>query len=84
MTQAILEKKKTRRPLTAEEAAVLAFLKGRLGRVVTRVDIQEAVWPGRPGFDPALVDRLIAAIRAKLQGRVSLQTFYGAGYILIR
>jgi DNA-binding response OmpR family regulator len=70
--------------LTATELSVLGFLQGRLGRVVTRVEIQDALWPGQENLTPATVDKNISAIRRKLGGRVSLQTFYGAGYILIR
>lgn len=70
--------------LTAEEQAVLRVLGDRAGRVVRRSEIQELVWPGREGMSSSVVDRNIASLRRKLAGRLVINTFYGAGYILIR
>lgn len=71
--------------LTRTEQAVLGALSARPGRVLTRAEIQDKVWPGdNYDMSPATVDRHIASLRRKLGEAATIRTFYGAGYILIR
>lgn len=71
--------------LTPTEQAVLGVLAARPGRVLTRAEIQDKVWPGdNYDMNPATVDRHISSLRRKLGENATIKTFYGAGYILIR
>ena len=72
-------------PLTTKEYALLEFLAGRNGRVVTRTDIAENVWDS--SYDPFsnVIDVYIRRLRAKLAPRGcedAIRTRRGEGYQL--
>lgn len=70
-------------PLTTREWALLQLFATRLGRVVSRADILEAVWGEETDAASASLDVLVARLRRKL-GLTSLRTMRGAGYVLER
>ena len=72
--------------LTAKEFAVLEFLAGRAGQVVSKAEILEHVWDFAHSGDPNIVEVYVSALRRKIDapfGRRSIQTVRGAGYRLI-
>ncbi|GAA0910041.1 response regulator transcription factor [Streptomyces thermoalcalitolerans] len=72
--------------LTAKEFAVLEFLAGRAGQVVSKAEILEHVWDFAYGGDPNIVEVYVSALRRKIDapfGRRSIRTVRGAGYRLI-
>ncbi|HSP36997.1 MAG TPA: response regulator transcription factor [Frankiaceae bacterium] len=71
--------------LTAREFDILTLLAVRVGKVVTRFDILEAVWDGETDLRSNIIDVYIANLRAKIDkpfGRTSIETMRGAGYRL--
>ena len=69
--------------LTAKELSILGFLAARLGRVVTRDELLEAVWGDVTESARASLDVLVMRIRRKLGDQASLlRTVRGLGYAL--
>ncbi len=71
--------------LTAREFDVLHLLASRVGQVVSRYDILEAVWDGEADVRSNVIDVHLASIRAKIDrpfGRASITTLRGVGYRL--
>jgi two-component system, OmpR family, response regulator len=72
--------------LTAREFDLLALLAERAGRVVTRLEILDAVWDGADDPRSNTIDVHIAKLRAKLDrpfGRSSIETTRGVGFRLV-
>ena len=70
-------------PLTAREWSLIELFAARLGRLITRSDVLEAVWGQTSDSASASLDVLIARLRRKL-GLANLRTVRGAGYVLER
>ena len=69
--------------LTAKELSILGFLATRLGRVVTRDELLEAVWGDATESARASLDVLVMRIRRKLGAQAGvLRTVRGLGYAL--
>ncbi len=71
--------------LTVREFDLLALLVERAGRVVTRLEILDAVWDGETDLRSNAIDVHVANLRAKIDrpfGRESLQTIRGVGFRL--
>ncbi len=71
--------------LTAREFDLLALLAERAGRVVTRLEILDAVWDGETDLRSNAIDVHVANVRAKIDrrfGRESIQTIRGVGFRL--
>jgi two-component system OmpR family response regulator len=69
--------------LTAKELSIVGFLATRLGRVVTRDELLEAVWGDVTESARASLDVLVMRIRRKLGEHASLlRTVRGLGYAL--
>ena len=71
--------------LTAREFAILEYLAGRAGEVVSKREILEHVWDSAFEADPNLVEVHVSAVRRKIDtafGRCALETVRGAGYRL--
>jgi DNA-binding response OmpR family regulator len=69
--------------LTAKELSIIGFLAARLGRVVTRDELLEAVWGDVTESARASLDVLVMRIRRKLGAQASLlRTVRGLGYAL--
>ena len=66
--------------LTPTETAVLAVLLGQQGRVLSRRQLLAAA--GRPAAGDRAADVVIAQLRAKIGGAVSIRTVRGAGYAI--
>jgi DNA-binding response OmpR family regulator len=72
-------------PLTAREFAVLEYLAGRAGEVVTKRELLEHVWDFEFEGDPNIVEVYVARIRRKIAGTSDppmIDTVRGAGYRL--
>jgi two-component system, OmpR family, response regulator len=72
-----------RLPLTAREFDIIAFLASRLGRVVLREEILEAVWGDASERSAASLEVLVARIRRKLGDhglREAVRTVRQVGY----
>src|SRR6185369_6501038 len=69
--------------LTAKELSIVGFLAARVGRVITRDELLEAVWGDSTDSARASLDVLVMRIRRKLgdQARL-LRTVRGLGYTL--
>lgn len=73
----------TRVPLTAREFDIIAFLSSRLGRVVLKEEILEAVWGDAGARTAASLEVLVARIRRKLGDhgfRDAVRTVRQVGY----
>lgn len=70
-------------PLTAREWSLIELFASRLGRLITRVDLLEAVWGEVSESASASLDVMIARLRRKL-GLSNLRTLRGEGYVLER
>jgi two-component system OmpR family response regulator len=68
-------------PLTAREWAVLELLLAREGRLVSRVDLLDAIWGDANDAASASLDVIVARIRRKLGAEV-IRTVRGEGYAL--
>ena len=71
--------------LTAREFDLLAALAERAGRVVTRLQILDAVWDGETDLRSNAIDVHVANLRAKVDRpfeRDSIQTVRGVGFRL--
>jgi len=68
-------------PLTAREWSLVELFAARLGRLITRTDVLEAVWGETSESANGSLDVLIARLRRKL-GLVTLRTVRGSGYVL--
>jgi DNA-binding response OmpR family regulator len=68
-------------PLTAREWSLLSLLAARIGQVVPRSEILEAVWGDASEPASASLDVIVARLRRKL-GLPTLKTVRGAGYVL--
>jgi DNA-binding response OmpR family regulator len=66
-------------PLTATEAALLAFMVDNPGRVLSRRQLLAAA--GREAAGARAADVYIAQLRAKLGPAVAIRTVRGAGYV---
>jgi hypothetical protein len=69
--------------LTAREFALLRYLYGRRGEVVTRQELLRDVWGDSYRGGPRTVDIHVRRLRAKL-GAERFETFRGVGYKLRR
>jgi two-component system, OmpR family, response regulator len=70
-------------PLTAREWSLIELFAARIGRLITRGDVLEAVWGETSESASASLDVLIARLRRKL-ALGTLRTVRGAGYVLER
>lgn len=71
--------------LTAREMEVLAFLIGRAGQVVPKVDLIENVWGEHFSGNPNIAEVYVRHLRRKIDepyGRHSIETVRGVGYRL--
>jgi two-component system copper resistance phosphate regulon response regulator CusR len=71
--------------LTSREFALLSFLAGRAGEVVSRTQIVEQVWDMNLDSDTNMVDVAIRRLRAKVDDPFEnklIHTFRGVGYVL--
>ena len=71
--------------LSAREYALLGYLIREEGRVVTRLQILDAVWGAEPDVYSNVVDLYVHYVRRKLESlgrRDSLRTVRGVGYTL--
>ena len=72
--------------LTPREFAVLEFLMRRVGEVVRKADIVDAVWDSAYTGDPNIVEVYIRYLRTKIDipfGREAIETVRGVGYRLV-
>jgi DNA-binding response OmpR family regulator len=72
--------------LTAKEFAVLEYLAGQAGQVVSKQDILDQVWDMAYQGDPNIVEVYVSALRRKVDapfGRHTIGTVRGAGYRLV-
>lgn len=70
-------------PVTLTEFRILTTLADRHGRVISREELLNEVWPGRDNIDLRSVDSHIRRLRSKLgSGRRHLQTVRAFGYRL--
>jgi DNA-binding response OmpR family regulator len=72
--------------LTAKEFAVLEYLAGQSGQVVSKQDILDQVWDMAYQGDPNIVEVYVSALRRKVDapfGRHTIGTVRGAGYRLV-
>lgn len=72
--------------LTAREFDLLVLLAGRAGRVVTRLEILDAVWDGETDLRSNAIDVHVGKLRGKLDrpfGRASIETVRGVGFRLL-
>jgi DNA-binding response OmpR family regulator len=71
--------------LTSREFAVLGYLVDRVGEVVPKAEIVDAIWDDLPASDLNIVEVCVSALRRKIDkpfGRACLETVRGAGYRL--
>lgn len=71
--------------LTARQFDVLAFLVRRVGQVLSKGDILDAVWEYGFDGDPNIVEVYVRRLRTRIDepfGRHSIETIRGAGYRL--
>jgi DNA-binding response OmpR family regulator len=71
--------------LTSREFAVLGYLVERVGEVVPKAEIVDAVWESLPESDLNIVEVCVSALRRKIDkpfGRAGIETVRGAGYRL--
>lgn len=66
--------------LTAKEFALLVFLVGQRGKVVSRATLLARVWGARYDGGERTVDIHVRRLRAKLGHALPLETLRGAGY----
>ena len=68
-------------PLTAREWALLELLIARQGRVVTRLEILDALWGAESAAAAASLEVIVGRIRKKLGPRL-VRTIRGEGYAI--
>ncbi|WP_026910883.1 response regulator transcription factor [Patulibacter minatonensis] len=71
--------------LTAREFALLLLLAERAGRIVSRMEILDAVWDGNTDLRSNAIDVHVARLRGKVDrpfGRESIETVRGIGFRL--
>ncbi len=69
-------------PLRAKEFAVLAYLCGRKGRVVTREALREACWDEAHEPGSNVDEVVVSSLRRKLGAPPLIQTRRGLGYLI--
>ncbi len=67
--------------LTAQEAAVLSYLLHNLGRMVTRTELSDHIYPYDGDRDSNTIAVFVARLRKKL-GHDLIRTFRGRGYVI--
>lgn len=72
--------------LTTQEVRVACLLHTRLGKLVTRDGLMDAMWFDDPqgGKLPKHLDVILCRVRAKTAGAYTVEPIYGRGYIMHR
>ena len=69
--------------LSPLESRLLRTLLASTGRIVTRAELTEAVWPWGPPSDPRALDNRIKVTRSRLHGLpLTIHTVRGRGFLL--
>jgi len=72
-------------PLTAREFALLVYLAGNAGRVVSRAELMEQVWDDNPDRYSNIIDVYASRLRRKIDDGESVSLFAtvrGVGFVL--
>jgi DNA-binding response OmpR family regulator len=73
-------------PLSATEYTLLELLMRRVGRVVSREEIMEHVWPGESRASDNVLDVYVSYLRTKIDRDFSpalIRTVRGQGYMVV-
>jgi DNA-binding response OmpR family regulator len=68
--------------LTIRELALLVYLSGRRGQLISRSEILAVVWGSEYSGGPRTLDTHVRRLRAKLGAHFPLTTVRGVGYVL--
>jgi DNA-binding response OmpR family regulator len=68
--------------LTPHEIRLLLFLLDRSTQIVSREDLQRAVWNNKVNVLPRTIDKHVSALRDKVKDICAIESVRGNGYIL--